>query len=114
MYTKAGKPMHSKTVRNSGDLLRAHSLLRKKNPVNVSLTINYDYNTYNLLRIIRWKIVKRRQIDPFAILISYVINYFHETIHVHPFLYYTEKFGKIKYIYFMQLRSNPNFLQGDC
>ena len=27
----------------------------RKNPVNVSLTINYDENTYYLLRIIRWK-----------------------------------------------------------
>ena len=44
----------------TNDFLKAHSLLRKT-PVNVTLTINYDANTYYLLRIIGWKIIERLQ-----------------------------------------------------
>ena len=28
-----------------------------ENPVNISLTINYDDNTYYLMRMIRWKVI---------------------------------------------------------
>ena len=52
--------MYYKSVWKPCDFLNAHSLLLK-NQVNVFLTINYDDNTYYLLRIIRWKIIERRQ-----------------------------------------------------
>ena len=52
--------MYSKSVGKPGDFLKAHSL-SQKNPVNVTLTINYDNNTYYLLRIIGRKIIERRQ-----------------------------------------------------
>ena len=60
MWNKADKSMYSKSVWKSGDFLKAH-LLWQKNPVDISLTINYDDTTYNLLRIIRWKVIEWRQ-----------------------------------------------------
>ena len=59
MCTKADKTMYSKTVWKPGDFLKAHSLLRKIQ--RMCLTMNYDDNTYYFLRIIRCKIIERRQ-----------------------------------------------------
>ena len=56
MFTKAGKPMYRKSVWKPGGIHYYGT-----NPVNVSLTISYDDNTYYLLRITRLKIIERRQ-----------------------------------------------------